>query len=831
MVLEKYLKHIIPVLVILAVSFVVYSNSLKNDFVNYDDPGLVLENKKIKELSLESICKIFSEATESDYLPLKEISYIIDYHFWKLNPLGFHLTNVFLFMINCLVIYFLIFRIFEDAIFSLFTSLLFALHPIHAEAVDWVSSRKDVLSGAFFFMSLLFYIISTSPTNEIVAKNMIEGDLDIKVPRRNRPNPPLPPFNKGGKWGDLLTGLKTCFYSFSAVSAEAKGDFVSTPLKRLYYIFSIISFVLALFSKPSVIILPFLLPLFDYCFLAEKKKVRIEESIIRAIPFFVIAVISTAITLSVASEKEVVKTYWGDSPFLTLLAMLGVFFDYIKLLIFPINLNVRYEVVFPPLPYKYISGAVTLAVLLFTIFKFRKRNRLAVFCILWFLITLIPVSNIIPIAILKADRYLYLPSFAFTLGLGFFIFHQINNNREGRDKTSPYKQNQIAVQCRDNLYGCPRTGTSPVPTNPHYPPFATLPDGRQEGGDSLSPPLKKGEGGGFLSSFYKYLVCILFFLISLSYFLLTFNRNLVWKDGLTLWIDTIKKSPGDSLVHNNIGTMYIDKGNYQKAMTYIEEALRLDPFYWDAHFNLATIYNKRGEYDKAIEELKTVLDLKPNFFRAYVNLGNIYRETGYVDKAIEAYKKAMEIDKKSGDPHYNLALLLNSKGLVDDALKEYKEAIRLDPTLAKAYNNLGNIYFKKGLTREAISEYRNAVKQDTSFFEAYNNLGSALSEIGKKEEAIKFLKTAIKLKKDKFIPHFNLGKIYMDEREFDNAIREFKTVLKLEPDYYQAHVKLGFIFLNLGDKGKSVEHFNTALKINPNDKTVIELLKKIKKIY
>src|SRR4030067_958019 len=210
MVLEKYLKHIIPVLLILALSFAVYSNSLKNGFVNYDDAWLVLENKKIKELSLESIYKIFSEATESDYLPLKEISYIIDYHFWKLNPLGFHLTNVFLFMINCLVIYFLIFRIFEDAIFSLFTSLLFALHPIHTEAVDWVSSRKDVLSGVFFFMSLLFYIISTS-------------------------NPPLPPFSKGVEYW------------------AAESNSVSVPTKRLYYLFSIISFVLSLFSKPSVI--------------------------------------------------------------------------------------------------------------------------------------------------------------------------------------------------------------------------------------------------------------------------------------------------------------------------------------------------------------------------------------------------------------------------------------------------------------------------------------------------------------------------------------------------------------------------------------------------
>src|SRR3972149_836057 len=154
MVLEKYLKHIISIFLILVISFIVYSNSLKNGFVNYDDNWLVLENRKIKGLGLENLYNIFSEPTASDYLPLKELSYALDYHFWRLNPLGFHLTNVILFMINCLLVYLLTLKIFEDKALSFFSSLLFTLHPIHAEAVNWISARKDVLSGMFFFLSL-----------------------------------------------------------------------------------------------------------------------------------------------------------------------------------------------------------------------------------------------------------------------------------------------------------------------------------------------------------------------------------------------------------------------------------------------------------------------------------------------------------------------------------------------------------------------------------------------------------------------------------------------------------------------------------------------------
>ncbi|OGL41021.1 MAG: hypothetical protein A2043_01930 [Candidatus Schekmanbacteria bacterium GWA2_38_9] len=722
MISEKYLNHFVSICLILAISFAVYSNSLKNDFVNYDDSWLVLENKKIKAINFDNICRMFSEPTASDYLPLKELSYALDYHFWRLKPLGFHLTNVILFMINCLLVYLLTLKIFEDKALSFFSSLLFTLHPIHAEAVNWISARKDVLSGMFFFLSLLFYVLAFK-----------------------------------------ITGIK----------------------KNLYFISSIISFIFALFSKPSVIILPFLLPLFDYCFLAEKKVFRIERTIIRILPFLVIAGLSTIITLSVASEKEVVKTYWGDSPYLTFLAMLGVVFDYIKLLLFPINLNVRYEVPFPPSfsDIRIIAGAILLIAFIVIFFKFRKNNKLVGFCLMWFLITLIPVSNLIPIAILKADRYLYLPSFAFTLGLSLIIFKLCNLEEISGTVLS------------ENILS--------------------------------SSPLKKGDGVGFLSSFYKYLVFIIFFLISLSCFVLTFSRNTVWKDGLTLWLDTIKKSPEDCLVHNNLGTIYIDKGDHEKGLKHIKEALEINPYYWDAHFNLATIYSKKGKYEQALKELKTVLELNPNFFRAYINAGNIYRQIGATDKAIEAYKKAIEIDKKSGDPHYNLALLFSNNGLFDDAVKEYKEAIKLDPTLAKAYNNLGNIYFKKGLFKEAIEEYKIAVRQNPNLYEVYNNLGSALNEAGNSNEAIKYLKIAARLKKTEIIPHLNLGKIYMEKKMFKDAIEEFERVLDLKPDYYQSHISLGLIFLSLKNKEKAIEHFIKSLSLNPKDKTSEEFLKKI----
>lgn len=729
MISEKYLNHFTSICLILVISFAVYSNSLKNDFVNFDDSWLVLENKKIRTIDFDSIYKMFSEPTASDYLPLKELSYAVDYYFWKFNPFGYHLTNVVLFIINCLLVYLLVFKLFKNKLFALFSCLLFALHPIHAEAVNWISSRKDLLSGAFFFLSLLFYIISTFPktvvNNVSTFQKTVGNDVTV-IPK-------------------ILSDTEVEHYA----------------AKSLCYFLSMISFIFALFSKPSVIILPLLLPLFEYCFLAEKKPLKAEKIILRIMPFFIIAIVSIAITLSVASEKEVVKTYWGGSPYTTFIAMLGIFFDYIKLLFFPINLNVRYDVPFPASfsDIRVIAGAILFIAFIVISFKSRKHNKLILFCLMWFLITLIPVSNLIPIAILKADRYIYLSSFAFALWLGSVIIAESSSLRG---------------------------------------------EGRVRG-------------------------MIFFLIISLCFFVLTINRNTIWKNSLILWEDTVKKSPNDDLVYNSLGTVYMNrlKRDYKKAEFYFKKAIQINPDNFQPHLNLSAVYVDREEYDKALTELETSLALNPNDFRTYVNLGNLCKKKGLADKAIEYYRNAMSIDKKSADPHYNLAMLYNDTNMVDNAIEEYRKAISLDPTMARAYNNIGNIYFRKRLIKEAVEEYRMAIKQDRNFYAANNNLGNALNKAGKYDEAIKYLKIAAGLKKTAIIPHLNLGKIYMDRKMFKNAIEEFERVLDLKPDYYQAHISLGIIFLTLGDKERAIEHFSKSLRLNPKDKTSEGFLKKL----
>jgi len=92
--------------------------------------------------------------------PLQTISYALDYSLWKLNVRGYHLTNTLLHILVAVGIYLLTLILFKDNFISSVSALLFTVHPIHTEAVTYISGRADSLAGVFIFLSLMFYVRS-----------------------------------------------------------------------------------------------------------------------------------------------------------------------------------------------------------------------------------------------------------------------------------------------------------------------------------------------------------------------------------------------------------------------------------------------------------------------------------------------------------------------------------------------------------------------------------------------------------------------------------------------------------------------------------------------
>ena len=144
--------------IIACITFIAFLPSLENGFTNWDDDKYVVDNPDIKDVTLHNLAKISSSNYLGNYQPLTMLTYMVEYSFFNLNPAIYHCTNLLLHIINCLLVFALIYGLSGSYITSLLVALLFAIHPMRVESVAWIAERKDVLSAFFYFFSLLFYI-------------------------------------------------------------------------------------------------------------------------------------------------------------------------------------------------------------------------------------------------------------------------------------------------------------------------------------------------------------------------------------------------------------------------------------------------------------------------------------------------------------------------------------------------------------------------------------------------------------------------------------------------------------------------------------------------
>jgi Flp pilus assembly protein TadD len=149
------------------VTFVVFSPALDNGFVDWDDAVLFSKNEHYRGLGMAQLRWMFSTILMGHYVPVTWLSLGADYVLWGMDPAGYHFTNVLLHAANAVLFFFVALRLLRAASAAALptlraaaaaSALFFALHPLRAESVAWVTERRDVLSGLFFFLTLLLYL-------------------------------------------------------------------------------------------------------------------------------------------------------------------------------------------------------------------------------------------------------------------------------------------------------------------------------------------------------------------------------------------------------------------------------------------------------------------------------------------------------------------------------------------------------------------------------------------------------------------------------------------------------------------------------------------------
>lgn len=203
---------------------------------------------------------------------------------------------------------------------------------------------------------------------------------------------------------------------------------------------------------------------------------------------------------------------------------------------------------------------------------------------------------------------------------------------------------------------------------------------------------------------------LLMYSIVVIYSTAVISRNMVWKDDYSLWTDAIRKVPSNGRPYNDIGNVYLERGQYDEAIKLYQTAIKLKPDFLEAQNNLGMAYAKLGKFNDAVVELRNALKLDPTNLTVHSTLADAYAKQWKNREAIEEYRIIIKIRPNDPQYHYILGSLYDREGELGKAVDELRIAARLNPRFIDAYYYLGIIYLKKGLKVEARKEFEEILK-------------------------------------------------------------------------------------------------------------------------
>jgi len=579
----------------------IYLNSFSNDFTNWDDDNGILKNPYIRSLEWENLTKVFTPGTGGAYQPLRTLSLAVDHHFWRLDPFGYHLTNVFFYILTCIMVFLTTERLLpslreerddrSNLRVALFASLLFAVHPVHVEAVTWLSARKEVLLGFFFFLSLYLYLRAKG-----------SGRLDHKI---------------------------------------------------LYYSLAFFGFLAAALSKPTAVVLPLVFLLFEFCVRARGEGSLSLKKVLLYLPFIILSLYLGTLLIDVMRQMGGIKAYSGGTFFSNLLLVPYIYIRNIKLLTFTINYAAVYTVHLPQTVWSakaVLSLLGNIAILGCAVLAFKKAKILS-FAILWFYIILLPVSNIIPISTKLADRYAFLPSYGWCLVLGI-AFERLYRFR--LSSTTPQFFKVLSVSGLSLMvlgYGYMTVYQNRIWKNTYTlwaDAVAKQPDNhialcglavvfnRAEEYEAARKLLERAVSNAPYD--YKSLNNL-----GITYFHLGHRDKAFRAYQKALSLDPYMRE-----AHVNLALLYIKREQYGAAESVYLHFLQRRDKDANMHYLLGELYRRMGRFADAKSRYEMAVALAPNVSTPYEALGRLYMDhLKDSEKALLYLRRALEIAKGS----------------------------------------------------------------------------------------------------------------------------------------------------------------------------------------
>lgn len=289
--------------------------------------------------------------------------------------------------------------------------------------------------------------------------------------------------------------------------------------------------------------------------------------------------------------------------------------------------------------------------------------------------------------------------------------------------------------------------------------------------------------------------------LALPLLALTRERNLVWKDDLSLWSDTVAKSPGSSRAQMNLGLAYMGRGNYAEAKGRYLKALALASGYHYAHTNLAICLAAMGDHAGAAAAHDAAVNDAPGESGPYLWRGRYRAERGDLPGAIDDFKKAASLNPS---PYNELACLV-------EALERAGRAGEAQEWLAK-YPPPDPAGFAKG--RQAFAARLPAIPQAISA-QSQVVQGVALMRQNKLQDAEGRFREAIRLDPANAFAHINMGIVTAAQGKPEGAVPWFDAAARLAPKSPDSFYWRGRFDAQQGDLSHAIASFQAALSLAP----------------
>ncbi|MCK5127165.1 MAG: tetratricopeptide repeat protein [candidate division Zixibacteria bacterium] len=231
-----------------------------------------------------------------------------------------------------------------------------------------------------------------------------------------------------------------------------------------------------------------------------------------------------------------------------------------------------------------------------------------------------------------------------------------------------------------------------------------------------------------------------------------------------------------------LGCAYFAKGDAEKSIRHIKEALYLSPKNADWRYTLSKVYKNVGQEQESSRLIIEAAQRHSINAEIYFEAGNIYFEQNEIENAIEMYNKALAVD--SG--HFN------------------------------SLNNLGNCYFKSEQYDRACAIYEQVVAKSPEHIIAYRNLGLSYARCGKSQDGLKFLMSYSDKNPDDIQIYRIIGELFTQESLYSEAIGCFEKYMITFSQDYKVLLYMSDIYLKLGHVDSAVAGYQQVLSVSPS---------------